>query len=884
MIFVTVGAQMPFDRLIVALDHWAGTSKRTDIFAQIGETDFRPKHIRWTKCVDPDRFRELVESAEVIVAHAGMGSVLTALELGKPIIVMPRRGALHETRNDHQVATARQLDNQGLATVAWDECELLEKLDSQLEQIEAADKIPRHASNSLSGALSEFISRSRSGIVNGIICFGGVDWWYHNRGHYDIQMMRELSRHTPVLYINSIGMRTPRLAEGKVFAGRVFRKMKSWSHGLELVRENFAVMSPITIPKFRSSAAAKAVLAEQVRDAAAWMGITRPLVWVAVPTAAEVLDRVPSEGLVYQRTDRFEHYPNVDTERIRVFDQTLKADADLTLFCSRSVFEEESADCRMAAFVDHGVDFEQFQAAGDGELPEPSDVRALPHPRVGFVGGIDAHTFDPELFLQTAAALPECAFVMVGACSLPEGWCTLDHVHFLGRKAYDAVAAYMAACDVLIMPWNRSPWIKACNPVKLKEYLAVGRPVVSTPFDELEHYQGLVCVADGAQEFVEGIRAALKTSPDVNAMREHVQQETWTAKARLVLENLQQAGVSFRGTPAARRRNGVVGQSAAGVRSETRAPAHVNTKRQLLPLGLLLPSKRGAYWRKRHFIAAVIMALCAAWVTRDAWADIFRLASRNEESGHIWLVLPVALWLAKVRQTEVAVPRRSSYLLAPLLILFGWVLYSFGDTYLFQSLWHFGAVVIVAGCVISVLGGAVLFRFWPSFAVLVFLVPVPKIIQQQIGLPMQAYAARITAFVLDTLGAPIALSGSVLQVNDVSVAVAEACNGIRMLFALTLVCFLYAFSTRLTTQTRILIVLMSPFVALASNVLRLIPTVWLYGYTNTQTADMFHDVSGWAMMPVALFGLFSAGALFRWTFAKDSAQPEEACQSVASST
>ena len=248
-----------------------------------------------------------------------------------------------------------------------------------------------------------------------------------------------------------------------------------------------------------------------------------------------------------------------------------------------------------------------------------------------------------------------------------------------------------------------------------------------------------------------------------------------------------------------------------------------------------------------------------------------------------WLVLPVALWLAWVRREEVSVPRRSGYLIAPLVLVFGWLLYSVGDTFLFQSFWHLGAVVIVAGCALSVLGGSVLLRFWPSFAVLVFLVPVPRIVQQQVGLPMQAFTAQITAFVLDTLGTPIALSGSVLQVNGVSVAVAEACNGIRMLFALTLVCFLYAFSTRLSTWTRILIVLMSPFVAIAANVLRLVPTVWLYGYTNSQTADLFHDISGWAMMPVALFGLFSAGALIRWTLAKDSGPPEEVHQRVASS-
>ena len=163
MILVTVGAQMPFDRLIAAVDHWAEVSGCTDIFAQIGDTKFRPKHLRWTQFVNPDQFRELVESADLVVAHAGMGSVLTALELGKPIIVMPRRGALRETRNDHQVATARQLGNQGLVTVAWDEYELVEKLDTQLGQIEVADRIPRQASDSLCSALTEFISRSRSG-------------------------------------------------------------------------------------------------------------------------------------------------------------------------------------------------------------------------------------------------------------------------------------------------------------------------------------------------------------------------------------------------------------------------------------------------------------------------------------------------------------------------------------------------------------------------------------------------------------------------------------------------------------------------------------------------------------------------------------------------
>lgn len=882
MILVTVGAQMPFDRLIAAVDHWAELSGCTDVFAQIGNTEFRPQHIRWTDFVKPDQFRELVESADAVVAHAGMGSVLTALELGKPIIVMPRRGALHETRNDHQVATARQLGSQNLVSVAWDEYELVEKLDTQLGQIKAADKIPQHATNGLCDALSNFISRPRSGIVNGVICFGGVDWWYHNRGHYDIQIMRELSRHMPVLYVNSIGMRTPRLSEGKVFAARVLRKLKSWSRGLKLVRNNFAVLSPVAIPKFHETGPAQAFLAEQVRDSAAWMGITRPLVWVAVPTAADVLDRIPSAGLVYQRTDRFEHYPGVDPDRIRACDCKLKKEADLTVFCSTSVFEEEKSQCQMAAFVDHGVDFKLFAAAGDGSS-EPDDMKVIARPRVGFVGGIDAHTFDPELFLKTASALPECSFVMVGSCSLPEAWCGLENVHFLGRKPYEQVAGYMAACDVLIMPWNSSPWIKACNPVKLKEYLAVGRPVVSTPFDELQSYSGLVSIARNAEEFTQSIRAALAGTPDVAAMRRRVTEETWEAKAGAVIDSLQKAGVFFRGSPQPSKKASTDNGSAAN-RSKD-APAAAAAKRYRHPLRLIMPSKRGTYWRKRHIIGACIMALFAIWITRDAWTDILRLASRDEESSHIWLVPPIALWLAWVRRKEVQTPRRSSVLAGPLLVLLGWFLYSFGDVYLFQSVWHFGAIAITVGCALSVLGGNAFIRFWPSFAVLLFLIPVPGIIQQQLGLPLQAVTARITAFCLEVLGTPIEMSGTVLQVNGVMVAVAEACNGIRMLFALTLVCFLYAFSTRLGMWSKVWILLLSPLVAIAANVLRLVPTSWLYGYANSETADMFHDVSGWAMMPVTLFALYGAGALVKWTMATEGAGRAQALQqSVASST
>jgi len=156
MILVTVGAQMPFDRLVKTVDDWAATSGRADVFAQIGPTQWKPRHIEWTPFLQPPEFREKVEQADVVVAHAGMGSIITALELGKPIIVMPRRGDLCETRNDHQLATARKFLAQGRILVAFDEKDLLEKLKS-ISDFQATERISAKASPRLLTAIRSFI-------------------------------------------------------------------------------------------------------------------------------------------------------------------------------------------------------------------------------------------------------------------------------------------------------------------------------------------------------------------------------------------------------------------------------------------------------------------------------------------------------------------------------------------------------------------------------------------------------------------------------------------------------------------------------------------------------------------------------------------------------
>lgn len=377
---------------------------------------------------------------------------------------------------------------------------------------------------------------------DGIICFGGEDWWYHNRGHYDMQMMRELSQHVPVLYVNSIGMRVPSVGEGSMFLKRVLRKLKSLKRGLVKVRDGFWVASPLVAPAGMGAGLNRWALAGQVRFFARRAGIRNPLVWVACPPGAEVVDRLTPVGVVYQRTDRFEDFEGVNRDRIKGFDTLLKDRAELTLYCSSWLMGQEGEGCRSAEFIDHGCDYDAFAQAGQDPASEPEDVKPIARPRVGFIGGIDKHTFDPELFVDVAKQLPNAQFVMVGGCSLPEGWADLPNVHFLGRRQYDEVPGYMAACDVLIMPWNRTDWIQACNPVKLKEYLAIGRPIVSTPFPELERFSGLVEVADTAEGFAGAISRVLASGHDASPGRVRVEAETWSAKGQAALGALSARG------------------------------------------------------------------------------------------------------------------------------------------------------------------------------------------------------------------------------------------------------------------------------------------------------------------------------------------------------
>lgn len=161
MIFVTVGTQLAFDRMVRAVDAWAGERGRSDLFAQIGPEAYVPQHFASRAFMDPGEFAARARDATAIVAHAGMGSILTALEFGKPILIMPRIASLGEQRNDHQVATARRFLEMGRVSVAFDEEELKTKLDT-LDSMRGAQAISPWASPELIAGIKAFINGDRA--------------------------------------------------------------------------------------------------------------------------------------------------------------------------------------------------------------------------------------------------------------------------------------------------------------------------------------------------------------------------------------------------------------------------------------------------------------------------------------------------------------------------------------------------------------------------------------------------------------------------------------------------------------------------------------------------------------------------------------------------
>lgn len=383
--------------------------------------------------------------------------------------------------------------------------------------------------------------------VQGYICFSAQDWWYFNRGHSDFQLMTRVAQRHPVLLVNSLGMRMPTRATTSTPWHRIMRKIRSASRGLRRPvadLPNFHVFTPLFLPIYGDGVASRInrnLVAAQVRLAARIVGIGRPAVVVTLPTAWPVARRIPRSRTVVYRSDRYSALPEANGSLVSALERQLLMASDVAFFASSALLEDEQHLARRPVLLSHGIDLQQFQPAEC--LTPHALLTGVASPRVGYVGMIDDYTIDRGLLARLAEDHPQATIVLAGP--VDSDLSTLlehDNVVHLGVLPFSEVPAVLAGLDVLIMPWQRNEWIRYCNPIKLKEYLAVGRPVVSTDFPEARRLDDVIATAADDGEFSALVGEALagrgRASPSIR--RQAVSKETWDAQTTRLMAFTEQ--------------------------------------------------------------------------------------------------------------------------------------------------------------------------------------------------------------------------------------------------------------------------------------------------------------------------------------------------------
>ena len=353
-----------------------------------------------------------------------------------------------------------------------------------------------------------------------IIWFCGTDWWYHNRAHSDFQLMTRAAGQRKVLLVNSIGMRMPMPGKSPLPFRRMWRKLKSMLRSASQPlpdRPDYTVMTPFLFP-FYGSQKARAfnarVIRIQVERQARKLGIQSPHIVVTVPTAWEVAKGMRHSTLTYNRSDKHSDFDEADNNLIVYLERELLSSADRVVYCSRALLDSEQAQVGdRARFVDHGVDTKHFAPRPRNGLLKDLGCK---RPIIGFFGTLDDYLIDFDLLERLAKERPHFSLVLIGDASLSMARLTrYPNVHHLGFRPYEEVPSLGADFDVAIMPWLDNNWIRHCNPIKLKEYLSLGKEIVTTYFPEIDHYADYVHVARTHDEFLAQIDQVVlgKTAP-----------------------------------------------------------------------------------------------------------------------------------------------------------------------------------------------------------------------------------------------------------------------------------------------------------------------------------------------------------------------------------
>ena len=365
-----------------------------------------------------------------------------------------------------------------------------------------------------------------------IICFA-KDWDEDptSNNHVMVELARRGSR---VLWLNSISTRTPNLASGRDVK-KIFRKLASFARGARRVSDNLWVYTPIVLPLPHSrwaKAVNRLILRTSLRLLRRKLGMRDFELWTFLPNAADYVGTLGESASVYYCVDEWAKFNYVDGARTAEAERALVGRVDAVFAVAQSLVDNRRPLNPETHLARHGVDHALFATALDDSTEVPADLATIPRPVLGFYGTLQDWV-DLDLVCHLAAKHPEWSVVLIGKpmadLSRLEKF---KNVHVLGRKPHGQLPAYCKGFSVGIIPYVLNERLIHVNPIKLREYLSAGLPVVSVALPEVAPYAGLCTVANSYDEFERGVEEALRTdSPERRRQRsDAMKAETWAAR------------------------------------------------------------------------------------------------------------------------------------------------------------------------------------------------------------------------------------------------------------------------------------------------------------------------------------------------------------------
>lgn len=368
------------------------------------------------------------------------------------------------------------------------------------------------------------------------------DW--HEDPTSNHHVLRELAKSRRVLWLNSIATRTPRLSSGRDL-GKLARKACEFARGPVNIENDLWVTTPLAVPLPGSRAARTAnrsLLRAQLFALRKRLGIRRFQLWTFLPNTGDYVGTLGEACAIYYCVDEWSLFSYVNREQTLAAERCLLEKVD-AVFAINGPLAEAKRALNPHTFVSpHGVDHALFARALDDETAIPAELAALPRPRIGFYGTL-RDWVDFELLAHVARERPGWAIVLIGqelADLTPIRG--LANVHLLGQKRHYELPAYCKGFDVGMIPYRIDERMTFVNPLKLREYVSAGLPVVSTPVPEVTRLSHLAHVAATKDDFVQAIERALReSSPAHRGMRSlAMKDETWAARVAEVARTVDE--------------------------------------------------------------------------------------------------------------------------------------------------------------------------------------------------------------------------------------------------------------------------------------------------------------------------------------------------------